>query len=114
MKHKESELQQNCVKWFKLYYPSKIIFAIPNGGSRNVIEASRLKREGTLAGVADLCILVANSKYHALFIEMKIGKGYQTINQKDFEQYCKKQDYQYSVCRSLDQFIEIVTNYLKC
>jgi len=114
MKHKESELQQTCIKWFRLYYTSKIIFAIPNGGSRHVIEAARLKREGVLAGVADLCILVANSQYHALFIELKIGKGYQTINQKEFEQYCIKNDYQYSVCRSFDEFVKIVTDYIKC
>lgn len=114
MKHKESELQQNCIKWFRLYYASKIIFAIPNGGSRNVIEAARLKREGVLAGVADLCILVVNSQYHALFVEMKTVKGVQSENQKAFEQYCIKNDYQYSVCRSFDEFIKIVTDYLKC
>lgn len=43
-------------------------FAIPNGGSRNKIEAVNLKREGVKAGVSDLCVIL---KDRVLFIEMK-------------------------------------------
>jgi len=43
-------------------------FAIPNGGSRNKIEAVNLKREGVKAGVSDLCVIL---KDRVLFLEMK-------------------------------------------
>ena len=113
MKHEESNLQQACVKWFRYQYPNIIIFAIPNGGNRNVIEAARLKREGVLAGVADLMILKPNNKYYGLFVEMKTDKGKQSDNQIDFEMYCVHHHYKYSIARSLDEFISIVENYFK-
>ena len=55
--HKEDNLQKACVTWFRLQYPDVVIFAIPNGGSRNPIEAAKLKATGTLAGVADLFVM---------------------------------------------------------
>ena len=69
MKHQESTIQTSCVKWFRLQYPNLIIYATPNGGSRNSIEAKRLKAEGVLAGVADLTVLLPHGKI--LYIEMK-------------------------------------------
>jgi len=38
------------------HYPNaRKIFAIPNGGHRNVVVAGKLKAEGVRAGVPDLC-----------------------------------------------------------
>ena len=45
-----------------------VAFAIPNGGSRNMLEAKKMKREGVLKGVSDLCIIL---KERVLFVEMK-------------------------------------------
>ena len=105
MQKLESDLQIVCVEWFNYQYKNKIIMAIPNGGKRNKIEAIRLKKEGVLAGVADLfipCIF--------LFIEMKIGKNKQTQNQKDFQINIKKQNelYDYVLCYSFDEFVDII------
>jgi len=69
----ESEEQRRFVIEVKLNYKDFIVFSVPNGGSRNKIEASRLKNEGLLAGVPDLCVLMPNSKM--VFIEMKKQKG---------------------------------------
>lgn len=66
----EDMLQAQCVEWFRLQYPDKIIFAIPNGEKREQKTyvtktgktktwsptATRLKKLGVLAGVPDLCI----------------------------------------------------------
>lgn len=114
-KYGESELQQNCVTWFRLKYRNEkhLLFAIPNGGSRNVIEAVRLKKEGVVAGVADLLLLKGNSEYHGLFIEMKIGDGEQSDSQITFEKYCFENKYQYVTCWSLTSFMDAVENYLK-
>ena len=51
------------------------IFAVPNGGERNLIVASRLKAEGVKAGVPDLCLPYPVKPFHGLFIEMKKPKG---------------------------------------
>lgn len=130
MKHEESKLQQACVKWFRLQYPNLILFAIPNGGKRGVVEASIMKGEGVTAGVADL--FLAKAKVHLFdnternsviehlpvilsygcFIEMKVGKGKQTESQKEFEKKVTEQGYQYSVCRTFDEFKSTVETYL--
>ena len=109
----ESELQKQCVKWFRIKYPDYILFSIPNGGSRNAIEAKRLKAEGVLAGVADLQLLFGNGSYNALFIEMKVGKNKQSANQIAFQEYCDNNNYKYIVCYSFEEFENIVTDYLK-
>lgn len=48
------------------------IFAIPNGGSRNLIEAVNLKRSGVVKGVPDVFVAVARGQWHGLFIEAKV------------------------------------------
>ena len=47
-----------------------LIYAIPNGGSRNKIEAAHLKRQGVKAGVPDLFLPVARQGKHGLYIEI--------------------------------------------
>lgn len=112
MQHKESKLQITCVKYFRLKYPKLLLFSVPNGGRRGVIEASIMKSEGVTAGVADLCLLYPSNGFHALFIEMKIDKGKQSLSQIQFELYCIDKNYKYVICRSLDDFIKAVTEYL--
>ena len=122
MKNLEDKLQQACVTWFRLQYPEVVIFAIPNGGSRNAIEAAKLKRTGTLAGVADLFVLKASwvktndGFYWALkfgcFIELKVGKNQQTDAQREFASKAIEAGYFYQVCRSFDEFKEVIENYL--
>jgi hypothetical protein len=111
MKQLESKLQSQCVKWFRLQYPNETIFAIPNGGQRNITTAKRLKDEGVLSGVADLFVLHGTWNFNGLFIEMKIGKGKQTESQIEFEQKAKSKHYKYVVCRSFEDFIYEVTKY---
>ena len=110
MKHQESTLQTSCVKWFRYQYPHLIIYAVPNGGSRNVREAQRLKAEGVLAGVADLVVLLPQGK--SLYIEMKVKGNRQTENQKDFQQKAEVLGYKYYVCYSFDEFKAIIEKEL--
>lgn len=101
---KESQLQSACVRWFRYQYPQNLIFAVPNGGSRNLLEARNLKTQGVLAGVSDL-IVIAPQK--VIFIEMKIDKGRQNENQKTFQQKVEKLGFEYVVCRSIEEFMNI-------
>lgn len=114
MKNHESNLQIACVKWFKMQYPQYLynFWATPNGGQRNRVTAIFLKKEGVLAGVADLQLAVPNKDYNGFFIEMKYGKGKQTESQKLFQEAVEKQGYKYMVIRDLETFISEVRKYL--
>lgn len=57
----------------KLRAKGYLVFAIPNGGARNPIGAARLKAEGVLPGVPDLCVLLSGGRL--LWVEMKRAKG---------------------------------------
>lgn len=121
MRHLEENLQAACVKWFRIQYPqyNGLLFHVPNGGRRNLKEATRLKAEGVVAGVADLILLVprieegCKSMWHALCIEMKKKGGYQSPEQKDWQKKVEGHGYKYAVCRSLDEFIDTVEAYLR-
>lgn len=108
-RHIESEIQQSCVSWFRYAYPRYVIFSVPNGGSRNVVEASNLKKEGALAGVSDL-VVVADRR--VLFVEMKTARGRQRETQKDFQRRVEVLGHRYVVCRSLDDFMAAVKEWL--
>ena len=108
--YQESQLQQMCVRYFRYVYPQYIIYATPNGGTRNPAEAKRLKAEGVLEGVADLTIVLPQGK--SLYIEMKIKGNKQTEHQKDFQQKAEALGHTYAVCYSFEEFKRIVEEQL--
>ena len=108
----ESTIQKQCIKWMKFQYPFLITFAIPNGGTRNIREAVSMQQQGVMAGVSDLIILRPNKTHHALCIEFKTKNGRQSPAQKEFEKNVKQWNYQYSICRSLDEFMKVVNDYV--
>ena len=109
--HHESDLQISCVKWFKMQYKRYIIFAVPNGGTRDKKEMIWMLREGILPGVADLVILGDRGKI--LFVEMKTPKGTQSQHQKDFEEKVTQLGFQYIVCRSLESYMKAVREWVE-
>lgn len=113
MRHEESTLQIGCVRWFRYQYPRLTLFAIPNGGNRNLITAMTMKREGVLAGVADLFLAFPSQGFHGLWIEMKTGKGRQSTEQKHFQTDMEKQGYKYVVCRSFEDFKNEIEKYIQ-
>lgn len=114
MRHEESRIQQSAVKWFRLQYPklAPLLFSVPNGGYRNKIEAAIMKAEGTVAGVADLILLYPSCLYHGLLIEMKTPKGRQRPTQKDWQNKVEQAGYKYIICRSLEDFMSQIRDYL--
>ena len=114
MRHIEDSLQKTCVQWFSLMYRpyARLLHHSPNGGKRNAIEAAKFKAMGVRAGFPDLILCVARGGYHGLFIELKTAKGRQTENQKYFQKALEAQGYKYEVVRSLDEFRQIITNYM--
>ena len=114
-REEEHRIQCACVRWFNLYFPNLRgrLFAVPNGGRRDAATAAKLKAEGVIAGVADLILLKSNKHFGALLIEMKTLKGRQRDSQKQWQNaVCSLGEYKYVVCRSLDDFIKEVTDYI--
>lgn len=66
----EHQEQVAFVEWFRMQYQEVLIYAIPNGGKRGMLEAKRLKSEGVVAGIPDLHI-----PQWKLWIEMKRADG---------------------------------------
>lgn len=114
-KQEEHALQCASVRWFYYQYPELRgrLFAVPNGGVRDAVTAAKLKAEGVVAGVADLILLVPRAGFGALLIEMKTERGRQSEAQKQWQHIvCKYGEYSYVICRSLDDFIQHIENYL--
>lgn len=88
------------------------MFAVPNGGQRNIQTAARLKAEGVTSGVADLLLLVAKHGFHGLCIEVKTIVGRQSENQKAWQHTIEAQGYKYEIVRSLDDFADLMRWYL--
>ena len=115
MRQEEHRIQCAIVKWFYYAYPQYrggCMFAVPNGGHRNIQTARSLKAEGVTSGVSDLLLLVPKREYHGLCVEVKTPVGRQSENQKNWQRIIEAQGYRYEIVRSLDEFVELVRWYL--
>lgn len=101
-------------KWHESFgLPVFALYAVPNGGMRDVIVAARLKAEGVRRGVPDLLLDVPKRKFHGLRIEMKrIKGGSVSPEQKEVYQFLREQGYSVAVCRGSDEAIAVIKDYL--
>jgi len=113
----EDQLQQKIFTFYKNEYQIKglgLIHSTPNGGTRNLLEAKKLKQTGLTAGIADLTIKLPNSYF--IDIELKTEKGIQSESQKKIEEVMKRMNCNYFIIRSFEEFkdiiIPLVNNYL--
>ncbi len=109
----ERQEQEAIVRWFRLKYPKEIIYAIPNGGSRNPIEARNLKLSGVLAGTPDLHICVGRGDYFGLFVEMKSEKGRLSSVQANVINRLNSAGYLAIVCRGFESAKDAIMNYME-
>ena len=114
---KESEEQALLFKWadyMSLKYPAlRLMFHVPNGGSRDLIEARNLKRQGVKAGVPDIVLPVARGGFHGLFIEMKRADGGRLSEaQADYLKKLRMQNYQAVVCNGFESAKSVIEAYL--
>ncbi len=132
MIHREDAEQKALIQWadmvpmppgLALYRGAKVghyLFAIPNGGARNRIEAARLVGLGVRAGVSDLFFSFpspsALSK-HGLYIEMKAPKPHgkaPSANQNTFIERMFYAGYEATVCYGFDAARLAIMKYLQC
>ncbi len=113
----ESRLQQQCVKWWQYWSRAssidhRFLVSVPNGGNRDARTGAMLKKEGAIAGVADLILFCPWGKKLPLFIEMKLPNGRQSESQVHFERMVSDAGYTYIICRSFPEFEKSVNEYL--
>lgn len=112
----EAQHQATLFKWtlaVRQKYPElKLMHHIPNGGSRDKIEAVNLKRQGVKRGVPDLHLPVARGIYHSLYIELKTEKGKTTPEQDWWIEELSMQGNLCKVCRGWDSARQVIEYYL--
>lgn len=115
---KSSEAQEQAAlfewaAWNVGKYPElALMFHVPNGGSRNAIEAANLKRQGVKAGVPDIFLPAARGIWHGLFIELKVGKNKTSEKQKEWLKKLNEQKYLACVCWSWEEARTTIECYL--
>jgi len=101
-------------------YPQLMwMFAIPNGGSRHIAEATKMVAGGTRSGVWDIFFPAPKGYYFGCFIEMKQEKyrnhknGGLSQDQIEFGDYCLGAGYCCKVCYSWEEARDVLINYLE-
>jgi len=114
----ESIEQTRLFQWARMQqgrWPElKLLYHIPNGGSRHRLEAIHLKQQGVRAGVPDLCLPVAREGCHGLYIEMKRLKGGRVSpEQAAWMDALQAEGYAVAVCHGWEMACEVIMRYLK-
>ena len=101
-------------------YPKlKYMFAVPNGGYRDMGTAITLKAEGVRAGVPDIFLPVFQwsvgepGGLAGCFIEMKVGKNKTTKEQNEYIEYLQSEGYYCKVCYSWTEARDTLIAYLE-
>ena len=92
----------------------RLLFHIPNGGSRHKAEAGRFRAMGVKSGVPDIFLPVARFGWHGLFIEMKRTRGGRlSPEQKAWIRDLGAQGYCALVCCGWEEAKENILEYLR-
>jgi hypothetical protein len=113
----EHQSQAAVISWWRLAcrtyrLPEFALFAIPNGGARDLITGSLLKAEGVRAGILDLMLAVKRDNFGGLFIEMKRLGNYPSPTQKEVMDYLARAGYERKVCWTSAAAIAAIREYL--
>lgn len=99
----------SVLKWPEL----RLMYHVPNGGSRNSIEAANLKAQGVKPGVPDVFLPVARKGFHGLYIEMKRRRGgILSKHQKEYIEALKEQGYRVEVCKGFHAAADVIEDYM--
>lgn len=114
---KESDEQIALFEWaevLKRKWPSlEYMYHIPNGGSRNAIEACNLKKQGVKPGIPDIFLPDARGGAFGLYIEMKrIAGGVVSDYQAEAIKNLRKQGYYADVCDGFQKAADLIEWYM--
>lgn len=113
--NEEARIQTEFFNQVPLFFPTlpdRLLFAVPNGGSRHKIEAANMKRQGVKRGIADVILQVPKKGFASLCLEFKTPTGKQSDEQKEYQRQVEMAGSKYVVVRSVEQAIRIMQKYL--
>jgi hypothetical protein len=114
----EGRVQSQCYQYFHNTYPQYrgLYFAVPNENSRvdsNSATGAIRRAMGVTSGVSDTLMLIPKREYHGFCIEYKTEIGRQSPTQIEWQRKVEEMGYKYAVVRSLEQFKELIKEYLE-
>jgi len=103
----EDQLQAQFYQTVWNSYPQlrKHIWAIPNGGKRNPVEAMKLKATGMTSGVWDLHVFWKGKFY---IIETKVGRNDLSPQQKEWGELMERHGAKSFVYRNMEEGLKII------
>lgn len=107
MEWTEGKIQAEAYQWFHNSYPELrgLLYHVPNGGNRNLIEATRLKAAGVVAGIPDM---VFHFKGKTWFFEFKDAKGKLSYDQVKIHDQMRSQGFIVWIVRTVEHFQELI------
>lgn len=115
LEYVEQELLFEWAEYAVTTHPElALLYAIPNGGKRNLREAHNLRLQGVKAGVPDICLPIPRGAYGALYIEMKRRDGGRlSENQRVWRDALNRAGNRALVCKGFDEARKAIEEYLK-
>ena len=113
--NEEARIQSEFFRLVPLFFPKlpdRLLFAVPNGGSRHKIEAANMKKQGVKRGVADVILQIPKKGFASLCLEFKTSKGRQSKEQEEYQRQVEMAGSKYVVVRSVEQGINELKKYL--
>ena len=105
----EARHQMNVIRWsqqpsIRSKWPElALLHHIPNGGTRDAVEAKHLKDQG---------VPVPRGQYHGLYIEMKAETGRTSPEQDWWGERLLGQGYMWEVCHGWQSAVRVLEWYL--
>lgn len=111
----EHAMQVAVVTWARLQSGTlpvlRLLYAVPNGGLRQISVARKLKAEGAKPGVPDLVLPVPAMGFCGLYIEMKTQDGRVTPEQAEWHVRLQEVGHRVEVCRSIEAAIAVLREH---
>ncbi|MBV7534070.1 VRR-NUC domain-containing protein [Chitinophaga sp. sic0106] len=109
---KESQLQARCYQWAHNTYPQLrgLLFAVPNGGTRNVREAMALKATGVVPGIPDMVCLYGG---RPVGFELKADAGRTSKEQEKIHQVWQAAGIEVYLVRDEETFQSLIKSIVQ-
>jgi len=90
-----------------------LLHAIPNGDWRGWGTGVKLKAQGVIPGIPDLCLPVPRGEFHGFYLELKKARGSVKPDQWDMMSALHSQGYHVRITNHLGTALTLISDYLK-
>lgn len=107
----EDQLQAKCYQWAYNTYPAirGLLFSVPNGSSRDIREAVKLKATGLTPGIPDMILIhIGSTGPNPIGFEFKTNIGILSEAQKRVHVKWQSVGVMVHVIRNFEQWCEII------